>query len=71
MSENADLLAALVGRFGHLYQTEAQFHAAMKTLALLIPIWVEGLAAEAEQRQEDHEERIRQIEAYPTAKANP
>lgn len=68
MMENRELRAALVGRFVELYQIDAQFHAAIETLSLLLPYWVEGLAAEAEQRQEDLEEAITRLSAYPDAK---
>lgn len=43
------LIRALVGDKLHLYQTSSSFHAAMNTLADMLPVWVEGFAGGARQ----------------------
>jgi hypothetical protein len=66
MSENEQrrrsLVAGLVGeQHRHLWQTNATFRAAVLALADMLPYWVDGLAAHAENVNADMDRMRREL----------
>lgn len=58
--EFAMLRVALVGpRHQRLYESSASFHAAIDSLARMLPAWVEGLASQIEPYEEQMAENVR------------
>lgn len=52
------LVDGLVGPHRELYHHSASFRAAVKVLAQMLPLMVEGLAADARQRREHRQEQL-------------
>lgn len=51
-------MVGLVGGHGMLYNQSPTFHATITTIADLIPIWVDAIAAEAVKADADCEQRV-------------
>lgn len=52
------LVDGLVGPHRELYHHSASFRAAVKVLAQMLPLMVEGLAADARQRRDYQQEKL-------------
>ncbi len=55
------LIAGLVGgNHHHRYVSSAHFKLAVDQLAAMLPAWVDGLAAQSDAYEVDHQARLRQ-----------
>lgn len=56
------LVAGLVGdKHRHRYTSSAHFKLAVDQLAHMLPAWVDGLAAQSDAYEVDHQARLRQM----------
>lgn len=62
---NRALVRALVGEHEALYQLSPFFHAAIDSLAMMLPSMVKGLVADARERDAFIKEMVAQLEKGP------
>lgn len=66
-----DLIEGLVGDRQRLYRTNAVFKSAVDTLAAMLPLWVDGLAAHAETTDAASAEKMRELMSTSLAMTMP
>lgn len=59
------LVEGLVGPYRGMYHGSASFHAAIELLADMLPLMVDGLAADAARREDHHQEVVARLMARP------
>lgn len=59
MSHHENLVKGLVGDRYTLYNTSAHFRSAVQSLAQMLPLWIDGIAAQSEVYDSVHAERLR------------
>lgn len=60
------LREGLVGDHVEMYHNNVMFRSSIDTLAQMLPAWVEGLAEQGREYNDEHQKRLEEILSAPT-----